>query len=333
VKRELRKQARTREAGAGDVGALLPVAFDWRRDITEATSALEAAIERAHRRKLDMGLAGDTARVDIVAHSLGTLLLRYYLRYGTQPLPADGSPPVLDWRGAEKVRRVLLLGPPNAGSLEALIILTRGGKPHRMMPKTPAGVVGSFVSMYQLIPHPDQAALVSAQDAEPIDHFDVETWDRFGWGPLGHDERAQGVRANLMPELDSAAARRAAARRYVGLCLANARQLHAALDVPSSPPAGTTLHLFASDTLATEDVAVIDPDTGAIVAIREAPGDGTVTRRSALRALRAPEQTRGRVETPIDWSSVHFIRGDHLGMLGDTTYVNNLLYLLLQAPI
>ena len=220
----------------------MAVAYDWRRDITEATEALEGVVERAHRRKLDMGLRGDAARVDIIAHSLGAMLVRYYLRYGTQPLPEDGSEPVLDWRGAENVGRVALVGPPNAGSFDALQSLMQGGKPHPIMPKTPAGVIGSFVSMYQLIPHADQEAVISAEDGEPIDLFDVEVWDRFGWGPLGHDDRAEAVRANLMPELHSPEARRAAAHRYVALCLENTSRLHAALDVPSSPPPGTTLH-------------------------------------------------------------------------------------------
>jgi hypothetical protein len=39
------------------------------------------------------------------------------------------------------------------------------------------------------------------------------------------------------------------------------------------------------------------------------------------------------VETPIDWTSVHFIRGEHLEMVGDPGFIDNALYLLLQAPI
>lgn len=38
-------------------------------------------------------------RFDVVAHSMGGLLLRYFLRYGTQYLAYDGRPPRLTWRG------------------------------------------------------------------------------------------------------------------------------------------------------------------------------------------------------------------------------------------
>jgi len=37
--RELRKQARSREADESNVASLMPVAYDWRRDITEANSS------------------------------------------------------------------------------------------------------------------------------------------------------------------------------------------------------------------------------------------------------------------------------------------------------
>ena len=328
--RELKSDSRTKELSKGEIEALIPVAFDWRRDIAEATYALEAAIEQAHARKLDMGLEGDAAQVDVLTHSQGTALVRYYLRYGTQQLPADGSLPVLDWRGASRVRRVLLVGPPNAGSTESLMIVAHGGKADAFLLKTPAGVTGTFVSMYQLMPHADQEAAVAASDGAPIDLYDVENWDRLGWGPLGNDDDAKGVRANLMPELASDVERRAAAKKYVALCLASARQFHAALDVPSSPPLGTTLHLFASDTLPTEHTIVVDADTGKVERVQEAPGDGTVTRSSALRMV---GRVDGRVETPIDWATVHFIRGEHLGMLEDPGFIDNALYLLLQAPI
>jgi hypothetical protein len=328
--RELRSGSRSKPLSKGEIDALIPVHYDWRRDIAEATYALEEAIGRAHALKLEMGLEGDAARVDVITHSQGTALLRYYLRYGTQQLPANGSLPVLDWRGAGKVRRALLVGPPNAGSTESLMFLAHGGRPESMLPKTPAGVLGSLVSMYQLMPHADQDTVISASDGAVIDLFDVDNWDRLGWGPLGHDDDAKSVRANLMPELSTDTERRAAAKKYVALCLANTRQFHAALDIPSSPPPGTTLHLFASDTEPTEHSIVVDTDSGEIEQVNEVLGDGTVTRVSALRVMK---KAGGRVETPINWSTVHFIRGDHLGMVADPGFIDNALYLLLQAPI
>ena len=94
-------QSELRESTRAMQGAIDPrihsVAYDWRRDLVESTLALEEAITAAHQQKLDMGLRGEAARVDVVAHSMGTLIARYYLRYGTQLLADDGSLPRLTW--------------------------------------------------------------------------------------------------------------------------------------------------------------------------------------------------------------------------------------------
>ena len=80
-------------------------------------------------------------------------------------------------------------------------------------------------------------------------------------------------------------------------------------------------------------MASVDPETGAIVEIQEAPGDGTITRTSALGVLRTVAGSGGRLETSVDWRSVHFVEGNHLDMVKGPGMVDNLLYLLLQAPI
>jgi pimeloyl-ACP methyl ester carboxylesterase len=179
-KGDLRAGARAEELAP--TPGIHPVAYDWRRDISESAAALGGAIDAAYQEKLASGLRGEAARVDILAHSMGTLVTRYYLRYGTQPLPDDGSLPVLDWRGAERVRRVLLTAPPINGSLEALRDVTRGGTPQPPIPSHPAAVLASFASLYQMMPHPGSGAVVYADDASPVDFYDLQTWDRYGWG-------------------------------------------------------------------------------------------------------------------------------------------------------
>ena len=62
------------------------------------------------------------------------------------------------------------------------------------------------------------------------------------------------------------------------------------------------------------------------------PGNGMVTRRSALHDTRVDGSSRERIVTPIDWSSVHFIDRDHLNMIGTRDFADDVLYLLLQAP-
>ena len=44
-------------------------------------------------------------------------------RYGGADLPPDGTPPAPTWAGARHVERLIMVGTPNAGSLEALGLL------------------------------------------------------------------------------------------------------------------------------------------------------------------------------------------------------------------
>ena len=319
-----------RDLGSYESAGLYGVAYDWRRDLSEAVLALDATVRRAHQEALSRGLGNESARVDVLAHSTGCLVTRYYLRYGTQPLSDDGSLPELDWRGAAFVRRAILLGPPNGGALAAVKAVAFVGRPIAVLPKFLGAVVGTFPGIYQLMPHSSDIVLVYADDGFPVDLYDVEVSERYGWGLLG--PASEEVLANLIPEA-SPAERLAAARRFIELALARAEQLHRALDVPASPPDGTTLPLFASDSLKMAGRASIDRATGKPVEIQREPGDGVVTRRSALHDVREDPHQRERVKSPVVWSSVHFVEGDHLRMTGTPQVGDDLLYLLLQAPM
>jgi hypothetical protein len=61
------------------------------------------------------------------------------------------------------------------------------------------------------------------------------------------------------------------------------------------------------------------------------PGDGTVTRSSALMDERETGEWSRRVQSPIHWASVLFLPSDHLGMTSDPTFTDNILYTLLEA--
>jgi hypothetical protein len=322
----LRKRSRTETDGSAGIYG---VAYDWRRDVSEATTALDQAVRSAHADKRAQGLDGDDARVDLMAHSLGSLLIRYYLRYGTQPLPEDGSLPVLDWRGAKLVRRAILVGPPNGGSLEAVIAVAYGAHSVPILPKYPAAIIGTFPSIYQLMPRPGKSALVYEDDGLPVDLYDVATWEANGWGLFTDDGKAL---VDLTPEGMTPEQRLAAARRTLGMMLARAEQLHRALDVPASPPDGSTLHLFAGDTLPTPAGAEIDRATGKFAALHMEAGDGVVTRVSALHDTRVSPNHHERIVTPIDWASVHFGDGGHFMMTGTRSLTDDVLYLLLHAP-
>ena len=156
------------ESGAIDYGdahfTCFQFSYDWRRDNAENAARLHAFIleTREHVRAellARFGVDKPDLRFDLVAHSMGGLLSRYFLRYGAAPLPDDGSLPELTWAGSTLVERVVLIGPPNAGSLDALEQLIEGTKFGPLTPRYPPAVIATFPSVYQLLPRTRHQAL------------------------------------------------------------------------------------------------------------------------------------------------------------------------------
>ncbi|MGH8549522.1 MAG: esterase/lipase family protein [Methylococcales bacterium] len=157
---------------------------DWRRDNAENARLLHKFIleKRAYvKSELDRryGMRRDDLKFDVIAYSMGGLLLRYYLEYGDAPLPEDGSLPRVTWAGAQNVSRAAFVATPNAGSAEALTNLVDGVSFSWVVPRFDPVVIGTFPSVYQLLPRARHHAVVDA-DGKPLDPFDVATWEHFG---------------------------------------------------------------------------------------------------------------------------------------------------------
>lgn len=307
--------------------------YDWRRDNAENAHRLDEFIreKRAYVQAELLrryGIRRDDLKFDVIAHSMGGLLLRYYLEYGGQPLPDDGSEPRVTWAGAANVARAVLVATPNGGSVEALANLVEGVRFSWLLPRYDPAVIGTFPSLYQLLPRARHRALLGP-DGAPLDPLEVATWERFAWGLLSPE--AEDELAVLLPEVTDPAQRRRIARDHLAKSLARARQFQAALDVPASPPPGLTLHLFAGDAEPTPAVLAAD-GRGKLRVTASAPGDGTVLRTSALMDERQTGEWRPGVVSPIAWSEVTFLFADHLALTRDPAFTDNILYRLLESP-
>ena len=310
-------------------------AYDWRRDNAEAAGELYRFLLR-ERENVAARLAENMAdapaaeeiRFDLVAHSMGGLVARYMLRYGDQPLPADGSMPELTWAGAKLVDRVILVGTPNAGSAEALRQLVEGKDFGPLwLPTAPAAVLGTLPGVYQLLPRPRHGPLV--RDGRAIDFYDPQFWID---GDLGLADPDQLDEVGwIVGEDVPADARRRLALDHLRKCLANAEQFHRAVDLPAKLPEGVELHLFAGDAEETTHSLEID-SRGRLDTAKVAAGDGTVLRSSALMDERLDGDWTPTLRTPIDWTNVTFLFEDHLGLTRSATFDDNVLYLLLEAP-
>lgn len=310
--------------------------YDWRRDVVENAALLDKFIAEKRdyiRREYASryGITDAEIKFDIVAHSLGGLLSRYYLRYGSQQLPEDGSLPSLDWEGAKNVERLVMVGTPNAGSAFALRDLVNGHQLSRVLPYYPPAALGTMPSIYQMLPRPRHQTLVDAKaPGQAYDFYDPELWRQMKWGLADPDQ--DDILQELLPDVAEREARQCIAQDHQRKCLLKAKQLHQALDIPSAPPTGVTLHLYAGDAIETPAVMSVDTETGKLEVLKSVPGDDTTTRHSAMMSEQPVEVVSTRPASPIRWASVTFLHTSHRKLTADPVFTDNVLALLLQSP-
>ena len=310
--------------------------YDWRRSCAENAAALgefikekKAYVEGEYRERF--GISNPDVKFDLVAHSMGGLVTRYFLRYGDQPLPKSGLPK-LNWAGTKDVSKVILVGTPNAGSIKALQNSLYGLKlgPTRRLSFSP-GVVGTMPAGYELLPRARHGVLRNDSTGELMDPLDVEHWDENGWGLLDPDEAP--ILESLLPHVADPQERRDIARDHLVKCLDNARRFHAALDRPAKLPKGKELVLFAGDAEQTNALAKFYPEDDMVYVTDKLPGDGVVPRYSALMDERTGgDSPHSFLKTPIDWSNTTFLFSDHLGLTTSPVFVDNMLHILLEQP-
>lgn len=156
--------------------------YDWRQDNVQTVRKLDDLIEQ-----IRLDYASPNLKVDIVAHSMGGLVIRYYLRYGRIDVLDDNDFPVNGY-GTDRVNKVVLLGTPNLGSVSALLEIMQGMEVG--FRRIPTEVMLTWPASYQLLPHPIRAWIVTMKgDVLDRDLFDVSLWKRFEWSIFNPDIR------------------------------------------------------------------------------------------------------------------------------------------------
>ena len=145
-----------------EVTPVFPFEYDWRQDCILTANALDQYVnEVIDRTKLLPHYKGKNFEVDLVGHSMGGLVIADYLkRYGHKG----------------KVRRVVSIGTPFQGSVDAVLKLIIGkGQLTGENPRDRERVAARTIpALYQLLPSFDSA--VKGVGDVPTDLFDPGTW-------------------------------------------------------------------------------------------------------------------------------------------------------------
>ena len=264
---------------------------------------------------------------------MGGLVARYYLRYGVADLPDDGSLPPLTWAGSRFVEQVVLIGTPNAGSIDTFRLLIEGSHLAPGLPSFDAAILGTMPALYQLLPRARHGHVVSGNEInqEFMDPYDPVLWEQMGWG-LANPELDSTLQV-LLPEVKDKETRIKIALNHQRKSLMRAKAFSQALDIPAATPPGLSINLIAGDAVDTTDVIRVNTETGELENYKTGPGDGKVLRSSALMDERVGSNDKGRLKTPIQWANVLFLFSDHLGLTTDPVFTDNILYMLLEQPL
>lgn len=317
---------KNRPPKAGEHISCFEFGYDWRRPNAENAAALGKFIEETRRfiraERIRRGLPEREIKFDIVAHSMGGLVGRYYMMYGDATPPTDGTRPQVTWAGARSVHRFIQVGTPNNGSAEAILQLKDGMVLSSFVPKFQAAVIGTFPSTYELLPRAADQPLVDALGRQ-LDPFDPAVWKRYQWGLAApsQDKYLQ----QLLPGTRDRATRLEIALDHQRKSLAAAKAFQMALDCRCTLPAGVTMHAFVGNAKPTVSQLQVMAD-GSLTPIAYQHGDNTVTARSAL--ARTPDDRPG----PIPWTSVHTINAPHMTLPVQPDFIRQLLAILLDLP-
>ena len=313
--------------------------YDWRHDIVSAAKKLDAFIAQIRRDWNDADL-----KVDIVAHSLGGIITRYYARYGTEDV-LDGNGFYISKHGAERIRRAILVGVPNLGTAKAIETLYRGFRLRLVTP--PAEVSATYPSAYQLLPSLLKDSVVDSQgNPLEVDWYDVDFWkgNQFSvWDPE--------IVASIKSRFDTDAEGDeylSLVRRFFARQIERGRRLSESLTVPVDGPFVEYI-VFGGVCHPTPARALMELENGRprlrfrpeevdqkldgldYEKLLMEPGDTVVTKASLLArysdnpAISEGEATFFRTDYAV------FFCGTHGNLTGNLTFQDNLLHALLSA--
>lgn len=293
--------------------------YDWRQDNVASAKHLAALLERiaaAHGRR----------EVDLICQSNGAHLCRWVMKFAGLSLEQveAGQVPAPGFA----VRRLILVGTSNGGSLRILRELHRGRSyvpliGRRIEPE----VLFSMPSVYQDLPFYNRRPFLDEQGRNlPLDLYDPALWRQDSFSIFGEAARR---RADLRPDLFGDEAARFT---FLSRALDRARRFQEQLS--RDLPIGTTRLFSIQNTYQPTPHAVVLRGNGAATELLFT-GDPELEKNGYLRALAAaPGDGHATVESQLFLSPTeraafgappYFVSGEHFELILDPGALRRLL--------
>ena len=312
--------------------------YDWRQDNVKSARKLQQFVEQI---KSDYNRPD--LKVDLVAHSMGGLVSRYYLRYGDVDVLGNNDLKI-NLKGAKNVRKVVLLGTPNLGSVGSVESFITGLKIG--LRKIPTEVLVTMPSAYQLFPHSihDWLLDINGEQLER-DVFDVKIWESFQWSIF--DPKVQRRIIARFDDEKTGIAYLETLKQYFHKHLERARRFVWSLTVPV-PDVPYEIIVMGGDCHFTPARILVEEVNGESItrlnpgqiknplshvnynALMLEPGDGTVTKASLLaRDSLDPTVPQHKYSFfPLDYA--YFLCEEHRTLTSNVNFEDNLLNILLS---